>query len=188
MVGRIIVDGVLTYCKLLHFQWDLKATQMNVLHSLIWKFMLYEFELDYFAGEAAKNICCTEGKGIINRWWFKKFCSSCKNLNYHASSGRSKIMDSKAILLATYLVSSPRRVAGKFGISHSNVICHLHDLSKRIQSCQIMSHVTKILWNFLLTLVFTQLVGHEPNVAWGHFSSGVQLVWIQSFLSFWLDT
>ena len=35
---------------------DLKAAQLNMQHSLIWQFMLYEFEWGYYTTEAAKNI------------------------------------------------------------------------------------------------------------------------------------
>ena len=47
VVDSIVVVGVLTCCALLHSMCNLKATQMNVLYSFIWEFMLYEFELGY---------------------------------------------------------------------------------------------------------------------------------------------
>ena len=52
------------------------------------------------------------------------------------------------------LVSSTQGVSGELGISQSSVVCHLNDLGKSIQSCQIVPHATKILQNFWLTLVF----------------------------------
>ena len=62
MIGCIMVVDVLTCCALLHSMWDLKATQMNVQHSL----MIYEFKLDHNAAEAAKNIRWVKGEGAVN--------------------------------------------------------------------------------------------------------------------------
>ena len=85
MFGSIIVVSVLAYYALLHFLCNLKAEQINVLHGLIWKLMLYEFKMDHNAAEAAENICCVKSESTIgydtmNRW-FKKFCLGYKNLN-----------------------------------------------------------------------------------------------------------
>ena len=70
-------------CQLLYIAslFDLKTAQMNVLHSLIWEFMHYEFELGYNKAEATKNICCVKGLHLSHNRWFKKFFSGCKNLN-----------------------------------------------------------------------------------------------------------
>ena len=46
-------------------------------------------------------------------------------------------------------VSSIWRFSGKLGISQSCMVHHLHDLSKNIQDCQIVSHITKIFEKFL---------------------------------------
>ena len=44
--------------------------------------------------KATKNICCAKNKGAVDHCtvtkWFKKFCSSSKNLNDQTTSGRSK--------------------------------------------------------------------------------------------------
>ena len=79
----IIVVGALT-CALLRFVCYLKATQMNMQYSQIWKLMLYKFELSCNATEATKNICCVKSvdavdHNTVNRT-FKKFCWGCKNL------------------------------------------------------------------------------------------------------------
>ena len=39
----------------MYFLWDLKATQMNVVHSLIWKPVGYKFGLDHNAAKATKT-------------------------------------------------------------------------------------------------------------------------------------
>ena len=100
----IMVIGVLTCCALLHSMCDLKATQMNMQCSLIWKLMLYEFKLDYNTVDATKNICGTKYGGTIDHntvtRWFKKFCLGCKNLDDQTRSSRPKAMDSKAIFQA----------------------------------------------------------------------------------------
>ena len=44
----IMVIGALT-CALLHSMCDLKATQMNDQHNLIWELILYELKLGYNA-------------------------------------------------------------------------------------------------------------------------------------------
>ena len=58
-------------------------------------------------------------------------------------------MDSKAVFQAKEVnpVSSTWRVSGEFGISHSSVVHHLHDLGKSIWSCQILLHVTIVSLN-----------------------------------------
>ena len=52
--------------------------------------MLNEFELDYNAAEATKNICCVKGEDAVDlntvTWWFNK-----------ARSSRLKIVDSEAL-------------------------------------------------------------------------------------------
>ena len=62
-VGSIVVVGALTCCALLHSICDLKATQMNVPHSLIQKLMLYKFKLGQNTAETTKNICCAKCEG-----------------------------------------------------------------------------------------------------------------------------
>ena len=73
-----MVISVLTLCALLHCECDLKAAQVNMHCSNIWELMLYNFELDYNAAEAAKNtLVNSEGTvdySAVTRW-FKKFCS-----------------------------------------------------------------------------------------------------------------
>ena len=132
VVGRsVIIDG-LTYCVLLLSVGNWKATQMNVQHNLIQKFKLYEFELSHNVVESTKNICCIKIESTVNHItitrWFKKFCFSYKNLDNPARS-----VDSEAVLWATVenLANSTQRVSGKLSISWSNVVCHLHNFSKR---------------------------------------------------------
>ena len=55
MVGSIMVVGVLTRCVLFHSVCDLKHVQITVQNRLIWKFMLYEFELGQDAAETTKK-------------------------------------------------------------------------------------------------------------------------------------
>ena len=88
VVGSIVVVGVLTHCALLHSMCDLKFTQMNMQHSLIWELMLYKYKLSHNTMEATKNICCAKGEEVVDhstvtRWW-NKFCSGCKNCNDQA--------------------------------------------------------------------------------------------------------
>ena len=143
--------GALTLCyALLHsIMCDLKAAQMNVQHSLIWE--LYVLKLSHNAMKAIKNICCAKGEGTVNHnaitRWFKKFCLVCKNLDGQAKLGRPKTRDSEAVLQAMELnlVSSIQSIANKLGISQSCVVCHFHNLNKRIWNCQFVSDFTKIL-------------------------------------------
>ena len=123
VISSIVVVGGLRCCALLHSVSDLKATQMNVQHSLIQELLLYKFELGHKATEATKNICCAKDEGTVGHSmvtrWFKKFCFRCQNLDDQARSSRPKTMDSEAMLQAreTNLVSSIRRVSGELGIS-----------------------------------------------------------------------
>ena len=64
-VGSIVVVSVLT-CALFHSVCILKATQINVQHSLIQELMLYKFELDHNGAEVTKNIHCVKGKGAVD--------------------------------------------------------------------------------------------------------------------------
>ena len=86
---------------------------------------------------------------------FKKFCLVCKNFSNQTRQGKSKIMDSKAVLQTIEVnpTSSTWRVSGKLDISPFSVICHLHNLNTSIRSSQIMPDTTKILQNFWLTHV-----------------------------------
>ena len=85
VVGSIVVVGALARCALLRFTCDLKAAHMNVQMSLIRELLLYEFELDHNEAKGTKNICCVKGEGAFDHCtvtrWFKKFLSSCKNLD-----------------------------------------------------------------------------------------------------------
>ena len=51
-----------------------------------------------------KTFVCAKDVGAVDHstvtMWKKKFGSSCKNLDYQVKSGKPKIMDSKAVLLA----------------------------------------------------------------------------------------
>ena len=47
VIGSFVVVGALTHHELIHSAYDLKAAQMNLLSSLIWKFMLYMFKLSH---------------------------------------------------------------------------------------------------------------------------------------------
>ena len=81
-----------------------------------------------------------------------------QNHKYQAESGRLKTMNSKAMLLR--YGRQMWRVSGELGISLLNIFFHFHDISKSIQSCWIVSHVTKILQNFWLNLVHDKAVCH----------------------------
>ena len=76
VVGSIVVVGVLKYA-LFHTEWDLKAAQMKVQHSLIHGLMLYEIKPGHNVAEATKNICCVKGEGVVDHStvtrWFKNF-------------------------------------------------------------------------------------------------------------------
>ena len=65
VVCSVVVDGALIHA-LLYSAYELKATQMNMQHSLIWKLMLYEFKLGYNTMEATKDICCVKDEGVVD--------------------------------------------------------------------------------------------------------------------------
>ena len=72
MVGSIMVVGAQTHV-LLHFMCDLKTTQMNMQHSLIY-FM--SSKLGIIATKVTKNICYAKGDSTVEystvTRWFKK--------------------------------------------------------------------------------------------------------------------
>ena len=61
-----MVVGALASCALFHYVYDLKATQMNVQHSLIQEIMLYKFEEGHNAVKATKNFCCEKGEDAVD--------------------------------------------------------------------------------------------------------------------------
>ena len=71
--------------------YDLKAAQMNAQHYLIWKLMLYEFELDLNAAEETKIF-------IDHRTVSKKFRLGCQTFDNQARSARPKTVDTEAVL------------------------------------------------------------------------------------------
>ena len=74
---------------------------------------------------------------MITRW-IKKFRSGCKNLDDQVRLGRLEIVDSQTVHQAMEAI---RRVSGVFGISHSSMVRHGHDLGKIIQNWPIVSHI-----------------------------------------------
>ena len=130
---------------LLHTMRDLKVKQMNMQHSLIWKLILYTFELSHNTTDATKNICGAKCEGkvdhpTVNIDSVMKFHPDCKNLNEQSSLDKLKTINSEAI--EVNLVSQTQKISGELSISQSSVVCYLHDLGK---STQIGPHVTKIL-------------------------------------------
>ena len=145
-----------THCAFLHCVCDLKAIhQVNLEHRLIWDLLLYKFKLYYNSAEATKNSCCRKGKdSVIHNTvtrWFKKFHSSCKNLDNQARIGRYKTTDSGIVHQTIHIdiVRSTQWVEDELDTSISNVIHYLH---KSVWSSQIVPHITKILRNFWITL------------------------------------
>ena len=122
--------------------------------SLIRELMLSEFELGHNATETTKNTCCAKGGGSVDHnkvtRCFEKFCSVYKNHDYQARSSGPRIVDSEIVLqtVEENLASSTCRVSGELGISQFCVFRHLHNFSKSIRSCRIVTHVTEILQNF----------------------------------------
>ena len=129
---------------------------------------------------------------------FKKFWSSCKNLNDKARSSRSKTVDSMVVLQAieANIGISIQRVSGGFGTFQSNVVHHLHELRKciksfyivphTIKSFYIVPHTTKILQNLLLTLEYIKMfrsrvyinLCHQNN----HFFPYQKCFWVACYI------
>ena len=110
--------------------------------------------------ETTKNICCVKDEGAVDHAtvtrWLQSFCSGCKNLDNQAKSGRPKTVNPGAVLQAieANTASSTQRVSSELSLLQSSIVDHIHNLSKNIWSCWIVSHVAKILQNFWLTLEF----------------------------------
>ena len=116
------------------------------VHTVIW------FQVFLFNANNLRTIIFFQVFQAIR--WFKTFGSD-KNLDDQARSGRRKTVDTETVLQAIEAnpASNPPRVSGNHVISQSCVVGFFHDLSKRIWSCWILTHVTKILQNFWFTLV-----------------------------------
>ena len=177
MVGSIVVVGVLA-CALLCSMRDLKASQMNVQHRIIWRLTLYEFELSHNVAETSKNIFCTISKGAIDYCTetksFKKFCLGCKNLKDLTRSGRCKTVDSKAVLQATETnpLSNTMRVSGELSISQFSVVqC---ELSNYTSSCQNIaryfthSNKSQVGWGCRIHQLYLCRVLHSLNKCPGY--------------------
>ena len=78
----------------------------------------------------------------------KKFRSGCKNLDNQTRSDEA--VDSEAMfqIIEAKPASIKRRVSGKLSNSLYRELCHLHEFSKIVRSCQIVPNVNKILQNF----------------------------------------
>ena len=65
-------------------------------------------------------------------------------------------VDSEAVpqALEANPVSDNQRVSSELRISQFSVVHYFQNFGKSMQSCQIVFHITKIMQNFLLTLVF----------------------------------
>ena len=129
---------------------------MNMQHSLIWEFMLYEFKLGHNTMEANKIICCIKDEGIVDpitvTRWFKKFF---QELDDQASSDRPKTVDSAAMFQAieTDLASSIQRVSGEFGISHSSVSLQSRQKHLELLNCApCYQNIAKPLLTLVITL------------------------------------
>ena len=138
VVDSITVGGALARCALLHSVWDLKAAKANVQWSQIRALMLYELKMGHDTAEATKDICGVKGEDAVTRW--------LKNFNDQSRSGRSKTVESKAVLqpIEANLASSTRRVSGELGTSQPSAVHQLHNLCESIQNCGIVPHSTKI--------------------------------------------
>ena len=128
---------------------QMKAAQMNMKCCLIQEFMFYKFKLRNKIIKISKKICFVKGEGTVDHStvsrWFKKFCSACKTLDNQAKSDEPKSMDSEANLAVEIQI-----ISIELGIWLFSVVCHLHNVSKRVWSYWILLHITKILLNFWL--------------------------------------
>ena len=134
VVGGIMVVGLLTHCALLHNMYDLKATQINEQHCLIWELMLYEFKQGHNPTEATKSLCCMKDESTVDHnivtIWLKKLYSACKSADDQIRSAKPKTMDSMVVLhsIEADPVISTQKVSSKIGISqsHSGVLLYYH--------------------------------------------------------------
>ena len=82
--------------------------------------------------ETTKNTCYGKGEDALDhsavKRWFKKFCTSCKNLNDQAKSDGPKIVF-QGWVSSYKSKSSTKRVSNKFCILQSNMVCHLQNYS-----------------------------------------------------------
>ena len=118
-----------------------------------------QFELVYKNAEEIENICCVwkvTVQLITETRWFMKILVGLQELQQLGRSGKPKSVDSEAVLQAIEinLGSSIWRTS----ISHSPVrFVTFMTLANGIWSCWIVPHITKILQNFWLTLVYSIL-------------------------------
>ena len=106
------VVSALTCCALLHSVCNLKATQMNMQHCLIWELVLYKFEL-----EVTINIVCSWSE--YSNLMVQEITFWLQEHEQLGNVSRTKMVDSEAVLYVreVNLEISTERVSGKFGIS-----------------------------------------------------------------------
>ena len=116
--------------------------------------------------KTTKSICCAKGEGTVDHSTVTRGLKIRDIRTSTISSGRIKIRDSETIfqVIEANLVSSIQRVSDKFSISHSSMVCDLHNLSKSIRNCWIMPYFTKILQNIWLSQVLCNFDCHHHLV------------------------
>ena len=127
-------------CALLHSMPNFKAAQMNMQYSLIQELILYEFELGHNSAETTKYICCAEAEHTVDQSTiargFKKFSQVARISTIRQGQvGQNPGFQGCAANYKNNSVSSTWRVSGVLSILQTNVVHHLHNLSKSIQSC-----------------------------------------------------
>ena len=105
--------------------------------------MLYMFQLGHDTTKVTKNICRVKSERVVEHRtvtsWFKKFCSSCKNLDNQAKPSRPKTVDFEAVLQAmeSNMASSTWRVSGELSISQYSVFITFTTSAKAFRAAEL---------------------------------------------------
>ena len=125
VLAIIVVVGVLKNI-LVHLVCNLKATQMNRQHNLIWALKLYEFKLGHNAMEIFKIFFHVRGEGAVDHTKVTRHFMSCK----------------------IFKESSTESIRQAWNLTVQSGFVTFMALAKNIQSFWIVPHITKLLQKF----------------------------------------
>ena len=103
---------------------------MNMQCSVIWKLMIYNFEVSHHTVESTKTIFYAKVEGAVDHCTvtrrLRKFYLGLKNLNSHARSCAPGSVDSEAVEVKP--ASSNQISSDELNISQLSVFAHLQHL------------------------------------------------------------
>ena len=111
---------------------------MNMNCCLIKKLILYQFELNYQAGEANKNICSVKVKELLITYGPRNFAQVARTSSIEEEQVENCEFHDRRGYFGELHLEIIRR-------AHSSVVRKIHDFGKSMQDCRFVPHLIKIL-------------------------------------------